>query len=125
MALLRGDDPGVYQIGRRTDDPQRGFEHTITLLGDAGSDLRVDLVHLGPRESGTPTDARAGTGIIAVVAGLVQIQVAGQTPAVRRGEVLVADSELFEGWRNLGQAEVVLFWIVAPPTRAAHLRGWG
>ena len=123
--LLRGEDPGVYRIGRRTDDPQRGFEHTITLLGDADSDLRIDLVHLGPRESGTPTDARAGTGIIAVVAGLVQIQVAGQTPAVRHGEVLVADSELFEGWRNLGQAEVVLFWIVAPPTRAAKLRGWG
>ena len=120
--LLRGEDPGVYRIGRRTDDPQRGFEHTITLLGDAGSDLRIDLVHLDAREAGTPSDARPGTGIIAVAAGLVQIQVAGQTPAVRHGEVLVADSALVEGWRNLGQAEAVLFWIVALPTRGAAPR---
>ena len=34
----------------------------------------------------------------------------------RRGEVLVADSERIEGWRNLGQAEAVLFWIVIPRT---------
>ena len=45
---------------------------------------------------------------------LVQVQVAGQTPAVRYGEVLVADSERIEGWRNLGQTEAVLFWIVIP-----------
>ena len=123
--LLRGEDPGVYRIGRRTDDPQRGFEHTMTLLGDAGSDLRIDLVHLGPRETGAPAATRAGTGIIAVAGGLVQIRVAGQTPAVRHGEVLVADSELIEGWHNLGQTEAVLFWIVALPARPAQVRGRG
>ena len=42
----------------------------------------------------------------------MQVQVGGQTPAVRHGEVLVADSELVAGWRNLGQAEAELFWIV-------------
>ena len=31
--LLRGEDPGVYRIGRRTDDPQDGLEHTVSLLG--------------------------------------------------------------------------------------------
>jgi len=123
--LLRGEDPGAYRIGRRSADPQRGFEHTVTLLGDAGSDLRIDLVHLGAREAGTPTDTRAGTGIIAVAGGLVQIQVAGQTPAVRHGEVLVADSALVEGWRNLSQTEAVLFWIVALPARPAPVRGRG
>ena len=122
--LLRGEDPGVYRIGRRTDDPQRGFEHTITLLGGAGSDLRIDLVHVGARESGAPTDTRPGTGIVAVASGLLQIQVGGHTPAVRHGEVLVADSLLIEGWRNLGQTEAVLFWIVALPARA-QFRGWG
>ena len=44
----------------------------------------------------------------------MQVKVAGQTPAIRHGEVLVADSEQIEGWRNLGQAEAVLFWIVFP-----------
>ena len=110
--LLHGEDPEVYRIGRRTEDPQRGFERTITLLGGPDSDLRVDLVHLDAREAGAPTDKQKGTGIVAVASGLVQVQVAGQTPAVRHGEVLVADSERVEGWRNLGQTEAVLFWIV-------------
>ena len=47
----------------------------------------------------------------------MQVKVAGQTPAVRHGEVLVADSERIEGWRNLGQAEAVLFWIVSLAAR--------
>jgi hypothetical protein len=42
----------------------------------------------------------------------VQVKVAGQTPVVRHGEVLVADSDQIEGWRNLGQTDAVLFWIV-------------
>jgi transcriptional regulator with XRE-family HTH domain len=110
--LLRGEDPGIYRIGRRADDPQRGLDHTLTLLGGSGSDLQIDLVHLDAREPGRPTETRSGTGIVAVVSGLVQVNVAGQTPAVRHGEVLVAESEQIEGWRNLGGAEAVLFWIV-------------
>jgi transcriptional regulator with XRE-family HTH domain len=110
--LLRGEDPGTYRIGRRTDDPQDGFEHTVALLG--GADLHIDLVHLGPREAGTPVAGiPPGQGVVAVASGLVQVQVGGQTPAVRHGEVLVADSTLVAGWRNLGQAEAELFWIVS------------
>jgi hypothetical protein len=109
--LVRGDDRGAYRIGRRTDDPQRGLDHTLTLLGGADSDLRIDLVHLDARESRS-LDGHAGTGIVALASGLVQVRVAGQTPAVRHGEVLVAGSERIEGVRNLGQSEAVLFWIV-------------
>ncbi len=116
--LLRGEDPGLYRIGRRLDDPQSGLERTMTLLGGAGDDLQVDLVHLGPRESGAPTVGQNGTGIVAVASGLVQLVVGGQTPAVRHGEVLVADSERIEGWRNIGQPEAVLFWIVVPAAGA-------
>jgi XRE family transcriptional regulator, regulator of sulfur utilization len=109
--LVRGEDRGAYRIGRRTDDPERGLDHTLTLLGGADAELRIDLVHLDARESRGLGAARPGTGIVAVVSGLVQVRVAGQTPAVRHGEVLVADSERIEGVRNLGQAEAVVFWI--------------
>jgi XRE family transcriptional regulator, regulator of sulfur utilization len=122
--LLRGEDPDVYRIGRWTEDPQRGSEHTIRLLGSADSNLRVDLVHLGAREDGAPTDKQHGTGIIAVASGLVQVRVAGQTPAVRHGEVLVADSERVNGWRNVGQTETVLFWIVVSAAHKAERRAW-
>ena len=120
--LLHGEDPDLYRIGRRTEDPQRGLERTITLLGGSDSDLRVDLVHLGVREAATLPDRQTGSGIVAIASGLVQVQVAGQTPAVRYGEVLVADSERIEGWRNLGQTEAVLFWIVIPAGHATRPR---
>ena len=120
--LLHGEDPDLYRIGRRTEDPQRGLERTITLLGGGDSDLRVDLVHLGVREAAAQADRRKGTGIVAIASGLVQVQVAGQTPAVRYGEVLVAESERIEGWRNLGQTEAVLFWITIPAGHATRPR---
>jgi transcriptional regulator with XRE-family HTH domain len=110
--LLRGEDPEIYRIGRRVEDPQGGPEPTISLLGDANSELRADLIHLRPREAGVPIPGRSGRAVIAVASGLVQITVSGQTPAVRHGEVLVADSERVEGWRNLGQTDATLFWIV-------------
>jgi transcriptional regulator with XRE-family HTH domain len=113
--LLHGEAPEPYLIGRRSDDPQRGFERAITLLGDAASELRIDLVHLDAREAGGPIDQQQGRGIVAVASGLVQVQVAGQTPAVRSGEVLVADSERIAGWRNIGQTDAMLFWIVVSP----------
>ncbi|MGH2876242.1 MAG: helix-turn-helix domain-containing protein [Solirubrobacteraceae bacterium] len=111
--LLHGEDPEIYRIGRRTDDPRHHLDQAITLLGDAASEVRVDLVRLDPREAGTPIEPRLGRGIVAVASGLVQVQIAGQTPAVRAGEVLVADSERVAGWRNIGQTEAILFWIVA------------
>jgi transcriptional regulator with XRE-family HTH domain len=112
--LLHGEDPELYRIGRRTEDPQRGLERTLTLLGGADGELHADLVHLDAHEAGAPAGRSGGTGIVAVASGLVHVQVAGQTPAVRYGEVLVADSDRVEGWRNLGTTEAVLFWIVVP-----------
>jgi transcriptional regulator with XRE-family HTH domain len=113
--LLHGEEPDVYRIGRRIDDLHGGSEHTITLLGDATSRLRIDLVRLDVREAGRPIDQQKGSGIVAVATGLIQVQIAGATPAVRSGEVLVGDSERVQGWRNLGQTDAVFFWIVVSP----------
>ena len=110
--LLHGDDRPPYRIGRRTGDPKRGIDHTLTLLDGAGSDVRIDLVHLAAREAGGPVTTGPGIGIVAVASGLVQVKIASQTAAVRHGEVLVADGDRIGGWRNLGQAEAVLFWIL-------------
>jgi len=122
--LLHGEDPEPYRIGRRSGDPQGESEQTITLLGDATSRLRIDLVRLDAREASGPLDQQRGIGIVAVATGLIQVQITGGTPAVRSGEVLVADSDRVEGWRNLGQSEAVLFWIVVLPDgslRGAHV----
>jgi transcriptional regulator with XRE-family HTH domain len=121
--LLHGEGPDVYRIGRRTDDPQRGVERAITLLGDAASELRIDLVHLPAREAGGPMDPQRGRGIVAVASGLVQVQIAGQTPTVRSGEVLVADSDRIAGWRNIGQSDATMFWIVVSRAATGAERG--
>jgi transcriptional regulator with XRE-family HTH domain len=112
-AVLRGEESDAYRIGRRGADPRRGPAHTTMLLADAGSNLRVDLVHLGARQAGAPSHVAKGSAVLAVASGLVQVQVGGQMPAVRHGEVLVADSDRVEGWRNLRDTEATLFWIVA------------
>jgi transcriptional regulator with XRE-family HTH domain len=111
--LLHGAQP-AYRIGRRTGDPTHGIDHTATLLTEAGTGLRVDLVHLAPRQSGRPAAAPAGMAIVAVVAGLLQVGVEGQTPTLRHGEVLVAESKRIDGWRNLGHTDTLAFWIVFP-----------
>jgi transcriptional regulator with XRE-family HTH domain len=118
--LLRGEDPELYRIGRRLEDPQRGHERAITLLGSADSELRIDFIQLAPRESGAPMLTQKGSGIVAVASGLVQVQVGGHTPGVRHGEVLVADSERVEQWRNVGHGEARLFWIVLSQVTTAR-----
>jgi transcriptional regulator with XRE-family HTH domain len=121
--LLHGDGPEIYRIGRRPDDLQHTRERITTLLGDDGSGWSIDLVHLAPREVARPAAGPDGTGIVAVASGLVQVEVAGQTPAVRAGEVLTAASSRIEGWRNIGRNEAMLFWLIQPaapsPPRAA------
>jgi transcriptional regulator with XRE-family HTH domain len=111
--LLQGEHP-AYRIGRRPDDPRRAAEPTVTLLDDEAHGLRIDLVRLESRQAGRPAAAARGTGVVAVITGLLQVTVAGQTPAVRHGEVLVADSERIDGWRNLGRGEAAAFWMVLP-----------
>lgn len=120
--LLHGDGPDAYRIGRRPDNPHHSDDGITALLGDASSDLSVDLVYLGPRESARPAETREGTGIVAVASGLVQVQVAGQTPTVRAGEVLVAAGDRIEGWRNIAQSEATLFWIVQARTSGGQGR---
>lgn len=81
--LLHGEGPEPYRIGRRTDDLQLTDAHVASLLGGGGSDGVVELVRLGPRQAARPVTPREGTAIVAVAMGLVQVQVAGQTPAIR------------------------------------------
>lgn len=118
--LLQGEDPRAYRIGRRVEDPQRGLKRAMTLLGGAEGELRVDFIQLGPRQAGRPADRGEGSLLLAVATGMVQVDVGGHTPAVRNGEVLVADAERVTGWRNVGHGDATLFCIAlpeAPPSR--------
>ena len=110
--LVDGDEPAPYRIGRRRGDPRHAPGAAGTLLGGLGSDVRIDLVQLAARERGAPPARQDGDAIVAVSHGLVQIQLGDHAPAIRDGEVLVADCALIDGWRNLGDREAAFFWIV-------------
>lgn len=112
--LLQGDGPESYRVGRRPDDLQQLTDHIMALVADDASGMSIDLVHLAPREVARPPDRQVGVGVVAVGSGLVQVEVAGQTPAVRAGEVLVAASDRVEGWRNIGQTDATVFWMIQP-----------
>ena len=110
--LLHGGGRDAYQIGRRADEPDGALVHALTPLADR-ADVHVDLVRLGARESGAPTGRPTGRGIVAVAGGLVQVVLAEQAPTLRHGEVLITDAARVTAWRNLGQAEASLFWMVS------------
>ena len=112
--LLSGDDPSTYRIGRRVGDPRLAPDQDMTLVD--GSDVVVELVHLAAREAAAPRDRLDGQAIVAVSQGLVQVRVGDQTPAIRDGEVLLADCAAVRDWRNLGDREAILFWIVVART---------
>src|SRR5262249_51708513 len=113
--LLHGEEEATYRIGRGGGDPYGAPEPATTLLAGLSSGVRVDLHHLAARERGAPAGRDAGGGIVAVSRGLVQVHVGDQTPAIRDGEVLLADAARVQGWRNIGDREAVLFWIVVEP----------
>jgi transcriptional regulator with XRE-family HTH domain len=113
--LLRGEVVAGYRIGRR-DHPRTyridSGHQPLPLLDDPASGLRAYLVHLPPRQAGSPHLVHKGTELVAVAHGLVQVILANGRPVLRRGEVLLIDATTIEGWRNLGPSEATLFWIL-------------
>jgi hypothetical protein len=49
---------------------------------------------------------------VAVVGGLVQVQLTSGRPVLRQGEALLADRTSIRGWRNIGQRPAALFWVI-------------
>ncbi|MDQ3901308.1 MAG: XRE family transcriptional regulator [Actinomycetota bacterium] len=113
--LLRGEVVAGYRLGRRDHPRTRRIDsghQPLPLLDDPASGLRAYLVHLPPRQTGSPHVTHKGTELVAVAHGLVQVILAHGRPVLRRGEVLLIDTTTIEGWRNLGPSEATLFWIL-------------
>jgi transcriptional regulator with XRE-family HTH domain len=116
--LLSGDDVRGYQLARRHDPSERSASSLLPLLDDVGVGLRVYLARLPPRGAGAPDERHKGVEAVTVAAGLVQIELGDRRAALRAGEALVADGRSITGWRNVGEGEAMLFWILRDPRRA-------
>jgi quercetin dioxygenase-like cupin family protein len=55
---------------------------------------------------------------VTVASGLVQIELGDRRAALRAGEALVAEASSITGWRNVGESEAMLFWILRDPRSA-------
>jgi transcriptional regulator with XRE-family HTH domain len=110
--LLRGDVHPGYRLARRHDPRRRSDGRPLPLVDDRRAGLRAYLVTLPPRGQATPHTTHKGVELVAVVGGLVQVLLEAGRPVLRRGETLLAERTAVLGWRNLGESEATLFWIL-------------
>ncbi|HEX5469931.1 MAG TPA: XRE family transcriptional regulator [Gaiellaceae bacterium] len=111
-ALLRGESSPGYRLARRRDPPAPPDGRLLRLLDDPNAGLRTYLIRLPPGASSSPPFAHKGIELVAVARGLVQCLLPGGRPVLREGESLLAEQSAISGWRNLGDAEAMLFWIL-------------
>jgi transcriptional regulator with XRE-family HTH domain len=110
--LLRGDVNPGYRLARRHDPRRRADGRPLPLADDRQAGLRAYLVTLAPRGQTAPHLTHKGVELVAVVGGLVQVLLDSARPVLRRGETLLAEGTAVLGWRNLGESEATLFWIL-------------
>jgi transcriptional regulator with XRE-family HTH domain len=110
--LLRGDVNPGYRLARRHDPRRRSDGRPLPLVDDRQTGLRAYLLTLAPRGHATPHLTHKGVELVAVVGGLVQVLLESGRPVLRRGETLLAERTAVLGWRNLGESEATLFWIL-------------
>jgi transcriptional regulator with XRE-family HTH domain len=110
--LLRGDVHPGYRLARRHDPRRRTDGRPLALIDDRRAGLRAYLLTLAPRGQATPHLTHKGVELVAVVSGLVQVLLDSGRPVLRRGETLLAERSAVLGWRNLGEGDAMLFWIL-------------
>jgi transcriptional regulator with XRE-family HTH domain len=110
--LLRGDVNPGYRLARRHDPRRRTDGRPLALIDDRRAGLRAYLLTLAPRGHATPHLTHKGVELVAVVSGLVQVLLDSGRPVLRRGETLLAERSAVLGWRNLGEGDAMLFWIL-------------
>ena len=110
--LLRGDRAPGYRVGRLREAGREGRGNPLALLDDPGRGLRAYVVTLAPGASGRPHLAHKHVELVAVGHGLVQVVTSSGPAVVREGEVVLADEAVVEGWRNMGESDALLFWVV-------------
>ena len=110
--LLRGEVAPGYRLARRHDPHERADGRPLPLLDHAGAGLRAYFVQLAPRSAATPHLAHKGVELVAVARGLVQVVTQSGRPVLREREALLLDGSTIASWRNIGETEATLFWIL-------------
>ncbi|MBX5441690.1 MAG: helix-turn-helix domain-containing protein [Solirubrobacteraceae bacterium] len=110
--LLRGEIALGYRLSRAGAGPRNGSARLSPLLDDPEVGLRARLSRLAPHESVRVPAGHGGVELVAVAAGLVQVILPTGRPVLRRGETLLAERSGVTGWRNVGDEDAMVFWIL-------------
>ena len=110
--LVRGERAPGFRVGRLREGGRESRGQPLALLDDPGPGLRAYVLVLAPGASGRPHLAHKHVELVAVGRGLVQVLTSSGPAVVREGEVVLAEEAVVEGWRNMGDGDALVFWIV-------------
>ncbi len=90
----------AYHLARHDRIPS-GDDDVTALVTDSTIGARVHLVDLPSGVTRSPAIQHTGVEVIAVVRGLVQVDLGDDRPVLRAGDALVVESATVRSWRNL------------------------
>jgi transcriptional regulator with XRE-family HTH domain len=109
--LLRGEVRPGYRVARISDLHAGVAGQPLPLLDLPSLGLRSYLLRLRPAETVDLGSAHEGLEVVAVAAGLVQVDLASGQPTLRQGEALLAEDDSVLAFRNVSDREALVFWV--------------
>jgi transcriptional regulator with XRE-family HTH domain len=109
-----GGDRG-YHLARHDRARRVGGDRIVALAPDATVGMRVYLVDLGAHETVEPPFEHPGVHTVVAMRGLVQVDLGGDRPVLRRGDSLVFDRVQVRAWRNLRAEPASVLWVLRDP----------
>jgi hypothetical protein len=108
---LRGEIALGYRLAR-LPGRETCVDRVLPLLDDPHVGLRAQLSHLLPGQSTRVSAPHDGVELVAVAVGLVQVILPTGRPVLRQGEALLVEWSGVSGWRNVGEEDALVFWIL-------------
>jgi transcriptional regulator with XRE-family HTH domain len=109
--LVNAAPTPTYQLARH-DRSRFAGRGVVALAADASIGARVYLIDLESGAVQAPVIEHQGVEVIAVVRGLVQIDLGDDRPVLRSGDALVVDTATVRTWRNLRREPARFFRIL-------------
>ena len=110
--LVNGGTDRTYHLARHDRSRRLSGDAVVALAADATLGLRTYLVDLGPLETVEPPVVHRGVQTVAAIRGLVQVDVGGDRPVLRRGDALTVERSTIGSWRNLRSEPASVFWVL-------------
>ena len=102
----------TYRLARHDRSRRLPNSSVIALTADATVGLRVYLIELEGHVAEAPPFQPRDVSTLAVLRGLVQVDLADDRPVLRAGDALVIERGAISTWRNLRHDRASCFWIV-------------